>query len=145
MAEYKHRHHIVTDLKVPAQVAADRDPKLDESETLVTWLDESIVPGASHMVTIWYTQATPQTQYPAHTHEADEIIGFFGSDPANPHDLGGEIEFWLEDEKYLITQSCLIFVPRGMVHCPLVIHRVDRPIFHFTSMIGGTNYVRNDV
>ena len=55
---------------------------------------------------------------------------------ADPYDLGGEIEIWLEDEKHIIDRSALIFVPAGMVHCPLVITRVDRPIFHFTIVRG---------
>jgi hypothetical protein len=72
-----------------------------------------------------------------HTHDADEIIGFFGNNPQDPYDLGGEIEFWLEDEKHILTKSCLIFVPRGMKHCPLILRRVDRPIFHFTTVTSG--------
>lgn len=32
-----------------------------------------------------------------HVHDADEIIGFFGNDPSNPHDLGGELK-WFEEE-----------------------------------------------
>jgi hypothetical protein len=65
------------------------------------------------------------------------MIGFFGSNPEDPYDLGGEIEFWLEDEKHILTRSCLIFVPRGMKHCPLILKRVDRPIFHFSTVTGG--------
>ncbi len=36
-------------------------------------------------------------------------------------------------EKYLISRSCLIFVPRGMKHCPLRLNRIDdSPILFFT-------------
>jgi hypothetical protein len=66
----------------------------------------------------------------------DEIIGFFGNDPDNPYDLGGEIEIWLENDRHVITSSALIFVPAGMKHCPLSLLRVDRPIFHFTTVTG---------
>ena len=61
-------------------------------------------------------------------HDFDEVVGFIGSDPQNPRDLCGEVEFWLEDEKYLLTNSCLIFAPKGLRHCPLHVRRVDRPI-----------------
>ena len=63
----------------------------------------------------------------------------FGNHPEskNVFDLGGEIEFWLEDEKYLLTRSCLIFVPAGMKHCPIKFIRIDRPIFHFLMVTGG--------
>jgi hypothetical protein len=53
------------------------------------------------------------------------------------YELGGEIEFWLEDEKYMLTKSCIIFVPKGMKHCPIVFRRIDRPIFHFIFVTGG--------
>ena len=66
-----------------------------------------------------------------------EIIGFFGNNSEDPYNLGGEIEFWLEDEKHIITRSSLIFVPGGMKHCPLILRRVDRPIFHFSTVTSG--------
>lgn len=144
MTEQRNRKHIVMEAKLPAEIARTRPRELDESETLVTWLDDEVVAGASQLVTVWYLKATPDTSYPAHTHDSDEVIGFFGSDAHDPQRLGGEIEFWLEDERYLIDRSCVIYVPKGMQHGPLVIRRVDSPIFHFTAMIGG-QYVRKDV
>ena len=57
--------------------------------------------------------------------------------PENPDDLNGEVEIWLEDEKHVIDRSTMIFVPAGMAHCPLVLNRVDKPIFHFTIVKGG--------
>jgi hypothetical protein len=38
----------------------------------------------------------------------------------------------------------MIFVPAGMKHCPLIIRRVDRPIFHFTTVTGG-RYIRDEI
>ncbi|MBN2243920.1 MAG: hypothetical protein JW793_14635 [Acidobacteria bacterium] len=57
--------------------------------------------------------------------------------------LGGEIEMWIEDEKQVLTRSALLFVPAGMKHCPLILKRVDRPIFHFTVVPGG-RYVKDE-
>ncbi len=37
----------------------------------------------------------------------------------------------------VFTRSCLIFVPPGVKHCPLLIRRVDRPIFHFSTVTSG--------
>jgi hypothetical protein len=76
----------------------------------------------------------PTTAEPeAHAHDFDEVITFFGTNLEDPHDLCGEIELWLEDEQHIITKSCIVFVPRGMKHGPLIIRRVDRPIFHFAA------------
>ena len=77
----------------------------------------------------------------SHTHDCDEILGFAGSDPYNPRELGGEVDLWLEDEKYTINKTCFIFIPRGMKHCPLFFIRVDKPIFSYGATIN-SNYER---
>ena len=136
MAGLKYKKYIVTELKIPEwkqKIAA----QYSKYATRILWLDDKVVEGAFHMNCSWYLKAARTLEDKPHTHDTDEIIGFFGSDPQNPHDLGGEIEFWLEDEKYLLTKSCLIFAPKGVKHCPLVLKRVDRPIFHFTTVTGG--------
>jgi hypothetical protein len=69
----------------------------------------------------------------SHSHDCDEIIGFFGTNLEDWHDLGGRVELWLDGEKHILTKSFLIFIPKGMKHCPMIIHNVDRPIFHFTT------------
>jgi hypothetical protein len=66
-----------------------------------------------------------------HSHEFDELVTLFGTNPDDTRDLGGEVEFWIEDEKYELTNSCLIFIPKGTKHCPIIFHKVERPIFHF--------------
>lgn len=67
----------------------------------------------------------------SHSHEFDELVTLFGTNPDDTRDLGGEVEFWIEDEKYELTNSCLIFIPKGTKHCPIIFHKVERPIFHF--------------
>jgi len=128
--------YIVTELKMPEskqKIAAE----YVKYATRILWLDDKVVEGAFHMNTAWYLKATSATtEDRPHVHDTDEIIGFFGSDAADPYDLGGEVEIWLEDEKHVISSSAMIFVPAGMKHCPLVIPRVDRPIFHFTIVTG---------
>lgn len=68
-----------------------------------------------------------------HSHSFDEYVLFIGTNPEDQFDLGGEAEFWLGDEKYLITRTCAVFVPAGIPHCPLVIHRVDKPFIFITT------------
>ena len=135
MPQLKTSKYIVTTLQEPEskkKIAAE----YAKFARRILWLDENVVPGAFHMNTAWYLK-TNTVELEAHTHETDEIIGFFGSNPADPYDLGGEVEIWLEDEKHIITRTAMIFVPAGMKHCPLILRRVDRPIFHFTTVTGG--------
>jgi hypothetical protein len=37
----------------------------------------------------------------------------------------------------------MLFIPAGMKHCPLIIKRADRPIFHFTVVTGG-QYIKDE-
>ena len=104
-------------------------------------------PGHSNMIWIWdelkgtvkgafYLECDLVTQkdtegpkYKPHNHDFDEYLVFLGTNPADPSDLGGEVEIWLGDEeKHTLTKSCAVFVPRGVYHTPLIFKRVDRPI-----------------
>ena len=142
MSKSKYGKYVITDLIVPEEkkkIEAD----YSKYARRILWMDENVVEGAFHMNTAWYLKEATTLEDKPHVHDADEIIGFFGNDPANPHDLGGEIEIWLEDEKQVITKSAMLFVPAGMKHCPLILKRVDRPIFHFTTVPGG-RYVKDE-
>ena len=86
------------------------------------------------MNTAWYS-AVPERDpiFEEHVHDdTDELIGFIGSDPTHPEDLGGEIEFTIGGEAHLLTRSSIIFAPAGLKHNPMRILRVNRPIFHFS-------------
>ena len=135
MTESKHAKYIITDLTKrhtdPEAVA--RYAKIGKR---ILWLDDEVLPGAFQMNCSWYLHAS-ETGPGAHYHDVPEIIGFFSPDPEHPNDLNGEIEFWMEDEKFMLTKSCMIFVPANMKHCPLILRRVDQPIFHFTTVTAG--------
>ena len=142
MTESKYGKYVVTELKIPEEkqrITAD----YAKYATRILWMDDNVVEGAFHMNTAWYLKAAGTLEDKPHVHDTDEIIGFFGNDAANPYDLGGEVEIWLEDEKQVITRSAMLFVPARMKHCPLVLKRVDRPIFHFTTVPGG-QYVKDE-
>ena len=128
--------YVVTELKMPESKKLI-DAEYSTYAKRILWLDDQVVEGAFHMNTAWYVKAAETLERTPHVHDSDEIIGFFGSDPDHPHDLGGEVEIWLDGEKHVLDRSVMIFVPAGMPHCPLVLTRVDRPIFHFTTVTGG--------
>jgi len=109
----------------------------------VHWIDGSVVPGAFQMNTSWYfapnreailaDATSPMGR--EHRHASAEILGFYGSDPDDPEDLGGEIELYINGEKHLLTKSSLVFLPPMLPHCPLYVNRADRPIFHFSVVM----------
>lgn len=113
----------------------------DKFAKRIIWIDGEVVPGAFQMNTAWYyTVPERDPIFTEHCHDdCDELIGFLSSDPENPYELGGEIEFTLGGEAHLLTKSTMIFAPAGMSHNPVRILRVDRPIFHF-SIVNKTKY-----
>jgi len=136
MAERKFEKYIITKTKSTRTLPGfrrERSNVATEFQTPLIFLDDKVLKGAFYVECDWFWKGTDKVNVDAHTHSFDEVIAFFGTDPDDPEDLCGEVEFWLEDEKYILTKSCLIFVPKGMKHSPLVIRRVDRPIFHFTA------------
>lgn len=118
----------------------------------IHWIDGNVVPGSFQMNTSWYFKPTTfMLDNPnggavtkPHKHDVDEILGFYGSNPDDPYDLGGEIILYINGEKHTLTKSTLVFFPSGMEHLPLVVTRVDRPIFHF-SIVMDDAYRYSDV
>ena len=153
MIESKYGHHVLTELKLASKLSPDRQgpdpfriPKSGEGGRIqLLYLDNEIIKDALYAECVWILPGDkfPGTAEPnSHAHEFDEVVTFIGNNIEDPYDLGGEIEFWLEDEPQILTKSCLIFIPKGMYHGPLIIRRVDRPIFH-TAMGNGGIYLQN--
>jgi hypothetical protein len=63
----------------------------------------------------------------AHKHDFDQLILFFGGDPTNIGEFGGEAEFYLEGTKHIITYPASVLIPAGTMHCPLDIKKVKKP------------------
>jgi hypothetical protein len=124
MAERKYEHFIINDLNT----------EKDHIGTLLYQLDDkriSGIPFFSDCAWMWPNPGEVVMEEKPHTHDFDEIITVFGTNPEDPRDLCGEVEFWFDDEKYILTNSSIIYVPKGVKHCPTIFRKVTRPIFHY--------------
>ena len=124
----------------------------------ILWLDEHAAPNCGlSMNTAWIMYADRDIQLEReatdtvgemgkpHCHKGNEIVGFLGSNPDDPSDLGGEVEMWIDGEKHILTKSTYIYIPAGVKHVPLYINRVDRPILHFfITLTDGYSMVREN-
>jgi hypothetical protein len=130
MAKLKYANYILT--KAPLQF-----PKMKDGPNLnrILMLNGEDVKGAFHVNCAWLSPGPNPGVYEAHVHPHDEVIGFIGTNPDDPSDLGAEAVLWIDDEKYVMTKSFLAFFPKGLVHCPLTVTNVKRPIFHFDIQI----------
>jgi hypothetical protein len=130
------RKYVLQDLRMPGGVMPSAEYM--QRATKVLWMDVENTPGAFNFNATWLWKATDFNHDEAHKHDHDEVIGFFGSDPDRPYDLNAEVESWLDDERYVLAKSTLLFIPKGLTHCPLRVLSVRRPIFHFTVVSNGT-------
>ena len=74
---------------------------------------------------------------PPHTHNFQEFLAWYGGNPDDPDDFGAEVVFYFgeELEKHVFTRPTVVSLPPGLVHCPLEITRVDRPIIQIEMML----------
>jgi hypothetical protein len=124
----------MTEKKYEKLIHTDMNRDKDEIGTLLFRLDKDVIentPFFTDVAWIWPKPEKIVMEGKSHSHEFDEIITLFGTNPDDTRDLCGEVEFWIDDEKYEITNSCVIFIPKGTMHCPLIFHKVERPIFHY--------------
>ena len=138
--------YIVNKLQLPpAQADPETVKKYERYGKRVLWIDDSVVPGSFQMNASWYKHSnmyviTESYQkgtdfLKPHKHETDEIVAFFGGNPEDPENLHGEIIFYINGEKHIITKSSFIFLPAGIEHGPLLIQKVNPPIFHFSCVL----------
>lgn len=134
--------YFVTELKQNI-VDATWTPQFSKQEAMrLLSMDNEVLKGAFYMETVGYWPGKwPESKgdngtVGAHTNEWDEAVAYIGTNPDDPYDLGGEVEFWIDGKQNNIDKTFIAFVPAGVEHCPLSIKRVDRPIFHFTAGMG---------
>ncbi len=116
------------------------DKKIGSTVKGTRVVDLDRVPGAFYTDFGWlWSGSAKGYSVDEHSHDFDEVIGFIGTKGGvkDPYELGGEMEVWLGGEKHMITKTCLIFVPKGLKHCPLRFNRIDAPILFFS--LGMTN------
>lgn len=126
--------YIVQELKTPVFSQGFNEFYATYAKRLL-WMDSHNVPGAFQMNISWYMKASecrPLLKHDEHVHEFDEMIGFLGSDPDDPYDLGAEIEIGIGGELHRLTRSSVIFMPGGLRHLPLSIIELHRPVLHFS-------------
>jgi hypothetical protein len=139
MARLKYSKYIVTEpkpvpLELKAKFEAERKKRKStiESTRLLT-VDDEIIKDFFYVDCNWLWKGSAEdTVEEPHAHDFDEVIGFIGSNRQDPHDLGGKITIWLDNQEHVLTKSCLIFVPAGTRHCPILFNRIDTPVMFVT-------------
>lgn len=77
-----------------------------------------------------------------HSHDFDMYLHFLSFDPDDMEHLDADIEIGLgpEREIHQITSPCSVFIPKGMIHCPLTFKRVGKPILFVHTSVSPKYY-----
>jgi hypothetical protein len=92
---------------------------------------------------IRYTYITePIDMERPHAHDFDQFFCFMGA-PEDMRIFDGEVELYLGEEstKNIINTTTVVYVPKGMVHCPIRWTRVGRPMM-FVNIVLSPQYTR---
>ncbi len=71
---------------------------------------------------------------PTHKHPFDQWIYLIG-DSDNFAEIDADIEMTLGDKIVKIDYPCYIFIPKGVMHCPLDVKRVGKPFIFIDTRI----------
>jgi len=101
------------------------------------FMNTGLVKGFPTLVDIGWHFAIPDPDpvEQAHSHDFDTVSCFVGSDPKEPANLFATLEMQLGDEKHILTKTCVIFIPKGLEHCPLIHRSVERPYLQIVFAI----------
>ena len=70
-----------------------------------------------------------------HSHDFDMYLYFMGTDDMSSLDAEIEIGLGEEREIHTITTPTSVYIPKGMVHCPLHFKRVGKPLLFVHASI----------
>ena len=79
-----------------------------------------------------------------HAHDFDQFFCFMGT-PEDQRVFDGDVELYLgeEETKNIINSASVVYVPKGMVHCPIIWKRVSQPMM-FINIVLVSSYTRSD-
>jgi hypothetical protein len=144
MAEKKYQQYVLTDFREDRNLKNVMSPQ-------AYFRGASQIPGAG-MNMGWQVLTGPMLlEKKPHSHDEDEYLVFLGWKLPNVFEFDADIDFYLgeEQEHYEINKATVIYIPKGMVHCPLNFKRIGIPIlFHaillapkFTKEMDGKQFV----
>jgi len=76
-----------------------------------------------------------------HAHKYDEFLIFLGAQlPDLCKSYDAEIDLWMgkELEKHTLTSATVVYIPKGVLHCPLNFRVIRKPVLFHALYLGPT-------
>jgi hypothetical protein len=109
------------------------EPPKDLKSSHIVSLDSSILPGAFYVDFVWIWSGNLVMAAETHAHDWDEMIGLLGMPTKErPRDIDPGVSVKMGDDMYQMKKSSLIYVPKNVMHAPIVFKDVKKPVLCFT-------------
>ncbi len=98
----------------------------------------SALPGATATIG-WQVFKDPVCWETPHIHKYDEFLIFLGAElPDLCSSFDAEIDLWMgeEMEKHTFDSTTVIFIPKGLQHCPLNFRAIRKPVLFHALYLG---------
>lgn len=111
--------------EAPLHLSKENNPR-----NMLDFVTEKIVTG-SNIGVFLVPIIAPTSVLDPHKHDFHQFLCFLGGDPNHMEDYGAEVEISLgeEGEKYFINTPTILHITPGLIHCPLVYKKVDKPVY----------------
>ncbi len=85
-----------------------------------------------------FTQPHDLETHP-HAHDYDQLLFFMGSNPLNIKEFHAEVKIFLgeEQEEQTINSTSIVYIPKGLIHCPLYFKKVEKPVVFINIALTG--------
>ena len=132
----------MSDKKMVA-IAGDAEPKdlgFVPKEALATavWLDNSVVEDCMFSHATWIKADCERPGLIRY--DSDVLFMCLSCDPADKEKLHADLEFWIENDKLSLTDTCYIFVPKGAAFGNIKVTNLTRPFLFYELHMTESDY-----
>ena len=120
--------------------AAPKDLGFVPKEAAVNsvWMDESVVPGCMFAHATWIKA---DCERPGLTkYDSDVLFMLLSCDPDDKEKLHCDLEFWIENDKLTLTDTCYIFVPKGAAFGNIKVTNLTKPFMFYEHHMTESEY-----
>ena len=103
----------------------------------MTYMSRTQINIVNNYIEFGWIWDVPNPPIPKMRHDNfDEIVLHIGSDPDNPEDLGGTLQFGIGEDLIEFNTNHCVYLPKGMDHGPLIWKDVHKPLIELAMMLG---------
>lgn len=101
-------------------------------------LDGKLVPGAYFAAVEWI--AADMATEGLICHESDALHMFVGGNPKDHENLNAQIDFQIENDHLVFSETSFVFVPKGCAYNIVSAKDVKKPLLHYVVLISDSEY-----